>query len=68
MKQNSTPIPCPRCGKEVESRKNGCPHCGYSGYIPMTEEEIKRTKLILYPIFAVVAILALFLLPRLFGN
>ena len=67
MKQNYTPIPCPRCGKDIESRKSGCPHCGYSGYIPMTEEEIKRVRRILYPIFATgaaIAILVIWLLGR----
>ena len=70
MKQppSPTPIPCPHCGKKIESRKNGCPHCGYRGYVPLTEAEIKRTKLILYPIFIVIALLAILLLPKLFGG
>ena len=48
---------CPRCGKALDDRKSSCPHCGYTGYVPMSEAQIKRTKLILYPIFAVVAAL-----------
>ena len=56
MNKNET-IRCPRCGKEIQNRKSPCPHCGYHGYIPMSEAQIKRTKRILYPIFAVVAIL-----------
>lgn len=59
MKHPSTPVPCPRCGKQIEHRKSGCPHCGYHGYIPMTEEEIKRVRRTLYPIFAVAAALAI---------
>ncbi len=57
MSQNNHSYSCPRCGKPLENRKGACPHCGYAGYIPMSEAEIKRTKLILYPIFAVLAIL-----------
>lgn len=61
------PIKCPKCGAMLEGRKGGCPQCGYSGYIPMSDEEIKRTKLILYPVFAVLAaivILAIWLLSQ----
>ena len=59
MKHPSTPVPCPRCGKQIEHRKSGCLHCGYHGYVPMTEEEIKRVRRTLYPIFAVAAALAI---------
>jgi len=61
------PIKCPKCGAELDGRKGGCQQCGYSGYIPMSDEEIKRTKLILYPVFAVLAaivILAIWLLSK----
>ncbi len=60
-------VRCPKCQKPLESRRGACPHCGYHGYIPMSEAEIKRTKLILYPIFVVVAalvILAVWLMGR----
>ena len=56
MNKNET-IRCPRCGKPMDDRKSPCPHCGYHGYVPMSEAQIKRTKMILYPVFAVVAIL-----------
>ena len=57
MSRLSDHIQCPRCGKEMTDRKSPCPHCGYHGYVPMSEEQIKRTKRILYPIFAVAAVL-----------
>ncbi|MBQ7379460.1 MAG: hypothetical protein IJW70_07285 [Clostridia bacterium] len=60
-------IRCPRCNSTLESRRGACPHCGYDGYIPMSEAEIKRTKLILYPVFAIAAaavILAVWLLGK----
>ena len=67
MRQEQDTVTCPRCGKALESRKAPCPFCNYSGYIPMSEAQIKRTKRILYPIFAVAAaliILALWLLGK----
>lgn len=67
MANQSPEIRCPRCGKQRTSRKGACPHCGYDGYIPMSDAEIKKIKLILYPIAIVLAILAIFVLPHLFG-
>lgn len=66
MKQTSNQISCPRCGKPLESRHGPCPHCGYDGYIPMSEAQIKKIKLILYPVAILLAALAIFLIPRLF--
>lgn len=60
-------IRCPRCGTVLEKRKGACPHCGYDGYIPMSEAQIRKIKLILYPVFIVLALLAILLVPRLFG-
>ncbi len=57
MRTNTEQIRCPRCGKPLDDRKTPCPHCGYAGYVPMSEAQIKRTKRILYPIFAVAAVL-----------
>lgn len=57
MSNTNDPIRCPRCGKPLDDRKSPCPHCGYTGYIPMSEAQIKRTKRILYPIFAAAAVL-----------
>ncbi len=56
MNKQTDQINCPRCGKPLEDRKSPCPHCGYAGYIPMSEAQIKKTKLILYPVFAIIAI------------
>lgn len=67
MNKNNDQINCPRCGKPMDDRKSPCPHCGYHGYVPMTEAQIKRTKLILYPVFAVAAalvILAVWMMSR----
>ena len=59
MNPNQDQITCPRCGKSLESRNPPCPFCHYTGYIPMSEAQIKRTKRILYPIFAIAAVLAI---------
>ena len=47
---------CPKCGYLLTSR-TGCPRCGYHGYIPMSEDETRKTKLILYPVLLVIAVL-----------
>ncbi len=59
MSNRDDQIRCPRCGNAMTDRKSTCPHCGYTGYIPMSEAQIKRTKRILYPIFAVAAALVI---------
>lgn len=61
MANQNDQISCPRCGKALEDRK-GCPHCGYHGYIPMSDAQIKRTKLILYPIAVAVAAVVILIL------
>lgn len=67
MAKHDDIIRCPKCQKPLESRRGACPYCGYHGYIPMSEAEIRKTKLILYPVFAIVAaliILAVWLMGR----
>ncbi len=66
MANQSPDIRCPRCQKQRDHRKGSCPHCGYDGYVPMSDAEIKKIKLILYPIAIVLAILAVILVPILF--
>lgn len=66
MSKNSHEIQCPRCGKLRKSRHGACEHCGYDGYVPMSDEQIKKIKLILYPIAIVLAIIAIFVVPLLF--
>lgn len=46
---------CPKCGREV-GKVDMCPHCGYRGYMPMSESRIKRTRMILYPVILVIAV------------
>lgn len=67
MSKHDDTIRCPKCQKPLENRRDVCPHCGYHGYIPMSEAEIRKTKLLLYPIFAIAAalvILAVWLMGR----
>jgi len=47
---------CPRCHQPLSNRKDPCPHCGYRGYIPMSESETNRIRLILFVILLAVAI------------
>ena len=47
---------CPACKRMLYSRKEACPHCNYSGYIPMSDEEIKRIRRILFWIILAIAI------------
>lgn len=48
---------CPKCRSEVANRKNGCSSCGYRGYIPMNEKEMKKIRWILFVVFSIVFIL-----------
>ena len=51
---------CPKCGKET-SYTTMCPHCGYQGYMPLSEAATKRVRLILFVvILAVAAVVYLF--------
>lgn len=47
---------CPACHKLVTSRKETCKHCGYTGYIPMSEVETKRIRSVLFIIILIVAV------------
>jgi ribosomal protein L37E len=68
MQNHNREIQCPRCGKARGSRNGACEHCGYDGYVPMSDEQIKKIKLILYPIAVVLAVLAMIVVPLLFGK
>ena len=50
------PYQCPSCHQSLSSRKEPCKHCGYKGYIPMGDEEIKKTRIILFIIILFTAI------------
>ena len=58
-------IECPHCGDEVLDHMTKCPHCGGKlepkGYQPLTDQQIKKIKLIAYPICMVVAVVILIL-------
>lgn len=57
----SKPYQCPMCHKSLSSRKEPCKYCGYKGYIPMGDDEIKKTRLILFVVIFIVAIIILIL-------
>lgn len=59
----SKPYQCPSCHKSLSSRKEPCKYCRYKGYIPMGDDEIKRTRVILFIVLFVVAI-AVYILTR----
>jgi uncharacterized OB-fold protein len=54
---------CPACHKLVTSRKETCKHCGYTGYIPMSEVETKRIRRVLFVIILIGAA-AVYILTR----
>lgn len=51
------PYKCPHCHAKLASRKEPCKRCGYSGYIPLSTAEIVKTRLILFIILAIVAVI-----------
>ena len=50
------PYRCPSCHISLSSRKEPCKHCGYKGYIPMSDDEIKKTRLVLFIVILIVAV------------
>lgn len=48
---------CPQCNRELDNRHDPCPFCKYHGYIPMSEQETKKIRFILFWIILVVAII-----------
>lgn len=52
----SKPYQCPKCHQSLSSRKEPCKHCGYTGYIPMSEAETKRIRAVLFVVILVIAI------------
>ena len=55
-KSLSKPYMCPACHKALSSRKEPCKHCGYKGYIPMSDEQIKKTRFVLFIVILIVAV------------
>lgn len=55
-KSLSKPYTCPSCHRSLSSRKEGCKHCGYKKYIPMSDEQIKKIKFVLFFIILAIAI------------
>jgi|GEM_PF-2584707 len=50
------PYQCPKCHKLISSRKEPCKYCHYSGYIPMSEDETKKIRSILFFVILAIAI------------
>lgn len=55
----SKPYQCPMCHKSLSSRKEPCKYCGYKGYIPMGDDEIKKTRIILFVVILIIALVIL---------
>lgn len=55
------PYVCPSCHRPLRSRKEPCGHCGYSGYIPMSETETNRVRAILFVVLFIAAVAVYFL-------
>jgi|GEM_PF-1717901 len=47
---------CPKCGASLGD-VTMCPKCGYRGYMPISEKQTLKIKLILYPVLLVIAAL-----------
>lgn len=60
-KSLSKPYRCPNCNRALASRKEECKYCGYKGYIPISDEQRKRIRLVLTIIFLIAAIVVLVL-------
>jgi hypothetical protein len=60
----SYPYKCPRCYKALSSRKEPCKHCGFNGYIPLSEAEIKKTRFIMFFVILALAIIAYVIVSR----
>ena len=60
---------CPHCGGSVLDHMTECPHCkgklSFSRYQPLSDEKIKKIRIITYSIGAIVAVgIILYLLLR----
>lgn len=53
-------LACPHCGKPVLDHMKECPHCKGElepvGYQPLSDEKIKKIRIVTYTIGAVVAV------------
>ena len=55
-KSKEEKIFCPKCGRELESRKSECPRCGYKGYVPLSDAQSKKIRWILFAVLGVIAV------------
>jgi rubrerythrin len=55
---------CPKCNNPMSSREEECPCCHYKGYVPMSDDETKRVRTILFFIILAIA-LAVMVITRL---
>ncbi len=51
---------CPKCHEKLKNRKDPCPRCGYQGYIPLSEQQTKKIRLVLFVIFLIIALIVYF--------
>lgn len=58
------PYRCPSCHRFLTSRKEPCKYCGYKGYIPMSEEDTRKTRFILFIVLLAAAIVVYVLTHR----
>ena len=53
-------LPCPHCGESVLDHMTKCPHCGGAleprGYTPLSDQKIKKIKIITFSVGMVIAI------------
>lgn len=58
-------VTCPHCGKEILDHMTECPHCkekvSPKRYQPLSDEKIKKIRIITYPVVIIIAVVVLVL-------
>lgn len=52
---------CPKCQTKLTNRSEPCPSCGYKGYVPLSDLETKKIRMILFVVLSVLVIVIYFL-------
>ena len=60
-------VPCPICGHRLKAGTKVCPKCGYSGYVPLTDAQTAKIRLILFPVILVIAVIIYLYVRGYFG-